>query len=325
MRRTLAFFAPFTGLLFAFGCTTNLKVGADGSGTGTGSSTSGTTGGSPTTTGTTTSSSTGTGAACGWDGSPVSDVSGPCGGNLWPNPPSCAAGLTCVTSNPDVVGTCAKPDGLVGGLGDSCGVVIYPCEWNLVCSLPPMSIDGPGTCVQPTCSGGTGGGGTGGASTGTGGTGTGGVGGTGGGCTMPLVTVEGDGPTKQFVNACQPEPLSQNPMAASGIVIHSVPPCNNCSDRLVVNGCSVLDDYNQPWLDLEANLGALGTTELAVKYKYTSDPQTNVSDGTGFITVTELDTDTIAGFYVATVTPASTGATLISGTFRVCRSLDATE
>jgi hypothetical protein len=176
MRRRLALFAPFTGLLLAFGCTTAIKVGSDGSGAGTttgsgGSTTTGsgasTTAGSgagttsssttSSTSSSTTSSGTGTGGSCGWDGSPVSNAGGPCGGNRWANPPTCAMGLTCVAPLPDVVGTCARPGTTVAGLGGTCGgLAALPCTWDLFCDVPTGMPDALGTCVQPACSDGGG-------------------------------------------------------------------------------------------------------------------------------------------------------------------------
>jgi hypothetical protein len=337
MQRRLAFFAPFTGLLFAFGCTTSVKVGTDGSGagttTGSGTTTSGpttsgatsstttssTTSSSTTSSSTTSSSGTGTGGACGWDGSPVSNAGGPCGGNIWANPPTCATGLTCVAPLPDVVGTCARPGTPVSGLGGTCGgLAALPCTWNLFCELPNGIPDALGTCVHPTCAA---------VDAGAGGSGTGGGpvvdAGTGGGCTDPLVTVEGDGATKQFSNRCDSVHVGQNPMAASGYISHLVPPCNRCGDTLTIDGCLKPDDYTGESIDLQADLGTVGTSAVAVKYF--DGMETNVTSGTGYITVTELGPDTISGFYTATVTPTSNGATLISGTFRVCRSPDVTE
>src|SRR5262245_61189758 len=109
MRHALSFFAPLAGSLVAAACTTNVMVGSDGQGGGT-TTTHTTSSGGNTTTSSSTTTSTTSGASC-WDGTPVSNEGGPCGGNLWTNPPTCANGLVCQqTGLPDSVGTCAPSD-----------------------------------------------------------------------------------------------------------------------------------------------------------------------------------------------------------------------
>ena len=88
---------------------------------------------------------------CGWDGNPVSSLGGPCGGNLWQNPPTCGPGLSCCRPGPscfggsaDTVGTCTSQETTVSGQGEQCnGPGPTLCAWNLVCNA---GAGVPGTC-----------------------------------------------------------------------------------------------------------------------------------------------------------------------------------
>jgi hypothetical protein len=102
----------------------------------------------------------GNAGGCGWDGSPLSSLGGPCGGNLWQNPPTCGPGLSCCRPGPscfsgsaDAVGTCASQETVVSDQGGQCnGATPALCAWDLVCNAEGGS---PGTC-EP-CSAGAGG------------------------------------------------------------------------------------------------------------------------------------------------------------------------
>jgi hypothetical protein len=320
MRRALSCFGSFGALLLSFGCTTGVMVGIDGQGGSTGTHSTGSLG--STSSGSTgTGTGTGTGAACGWDGTPVSNEGGPCGGNLWTHPPTCAAGLTCVQAVPDAVGTCAQPGSNVVGVGQPCGgFVAHPgvCAWNLTCKTSGAPDKG-GTCVQPDCSQSTGG--SGGSSTGSGGSGTGGSGTGGSGCTNPTVTVDGDGPTKAFDFHCQNAYAGNNPNAAVGYI--GVPTPHYMGPELVwIQGCLTNGGAQLAGsLSINAPQAMVGTTMMGnVEYDSGSDSYANTSSTT--VTITELGTDTIAGTYSATVQAVNNGVKNISGTFKVCRAPD---
>lgn len=317
MRHALAFFTPLAGCLVAIGCTTNVMVGSDGSTGGhgghgttsssttssgmTGGSSSGTTGGSSsgTTSGSSSSSSSGiTGGSC-WDGSPVSVQGGPCGGNLWSDPPTCSPGLTCHQDTPDAVGTCAPSATPVSGEGGKCGgFIMNPaiCSWDTTCQ-PSGVPDAPGTCVLRSCAGGS-----------------------GSGCTSPIVTVVGDGPAKQFDFICQGAQAGSNPSAATGYIGYPAPMPGQ-PEHTWIKGCATAGaDPLAGSLYLDASIATVGASSQ-VKVAY--DSGVDQFAGTASIQITELDADTIAGSYTASVQAVNSNQTqAISGIFKVCRSPD---
>jgi hypothetical protein len=76
----------------------------------------------------------------------VSDVGGPCSGNIFAPPPVCAPGLVCQQSLPDITGVCVKPN-CIPFFTAGCSQTSDCCHPCLAGTRAPCAVCLRGTCV----------------------------------------------------------------------------------------------------------------------------------------------------------------------------------
>ena len=77
----------------------------------------------------------------------VSGLGGPCGGNIFPEPPVCGPGLVCQQSNPDVTGACVQGS-CIPFFADGCTQTSDCCSPCTVLHRAPCAV-----CLQGRCDG----------------------------------------------------------------------------------------------------------------------------------------------------------------------------